>query len=135
MSRLVKDKALILTAALPNGAASANTDGIDLKGGGSNVEHAAEVEFQLDAPALTTSQLGDTQTITYIVQMDDDSAFGSATTLYTLVVQTGAGGAGDGAEVIRFRCPTNVERYMRVRATKTGASNASTASMTLTALF
>lgn len=135
MTFALKDKSLIITTALPNGAASTSSTGIDLVAGtvGDNL---ADVEFVVEAPALTTSQLGDGQTITYIVETDNDSAFGSATTVISsLILQTGAGGAGDGAETARFRLPSNCERYVRVKATKTGASNASTASFTFYPVF
>lgn len=122
------DKTLIVTKALPNGAASITSDAIDLA---SNGEFLADCEFELTVPALTTTELGDTQTITYIVETAPTSAFSSITTLNSaLAVSTGAGGAGDVAVSKRFRVPTGVARYIRIKATKTGATNASTASLT-----
>jgi len=125
----LQDKLLIVTKALPNGAASITSDAIDLETSGG--EFLADVEFELTVPALTTGQLGDTQTITYIVETSASSGFGSITTLNSaLAVSTGAGGAGDVAVSKRFRVPSNVLRYIRIKATKTGATNASTASLT-----
>jgi hypothetical protein len=129
----LRDKSLIQTKALPNGAASTVTDGFDLESTGG--EFLADVELELSVPALTTGQLGDTQTITYSVEMSATSGFDSTTVLASSIgVQTGAGGAGDAALVRRFRLPTTVLRYVRVKATKAGATNASTASMTVSIL-
>lgn len=125
----LQDKTLIITQALPNGAASVTSTAIDLESTGG--EFLADVEFELTVPALTVTQLADTQTITYIVETSASSGFGSITTLNaSLAVSTGAGGAGDVAVSKRFRVPSNVLRYIRIKATKTGASNASTASLT-----
>jgi hypothetical protein len=130
----LRDKSLIFTNALPNGAAATTSTVIDLESTPPG-DFLAPIEFELTVPALTTTQLGDTQTITYSVEMSATSGFGSTTVLYgSIGVQTGAGGAGDVALTRRFRLPTNVLRYVRVRATKTGASNASTASMIVSVL-
>lgn len=131
----LRDKTLTLTAALPNGAASTTTAAIDLESVSPNSDFLADVEFELTVPALTVSQLADTQTITYIVETSATSGFGSITTLIaSLAVSTGTGGAGDAAVSRRFRLPSNCQRYVRIKATKTGASNASTASMTFALL-
>lgn len=125
----LQDNNLIVTKALPNGAASVTSDAIDLES--TSGEFLADVEFELTVPALTTTQLGDTQTITYIVETSAAADFGSITTLNaTLAVSTGAGAAGDVAVSKRFRVPSAVLRYIRIKATKTGATNASTASLT-----
>jgi len=132
----VRDANLIKTKALPNGAAAVNSDGIDLGALSGRGARLAEAEFLLTAPALTTTELADTQTITYKFQHDDDAAFGSPTTLADgVIVQTGAGGAGAVGQTFRLRPPTNCQRYVRIVATKTGASNASTASLTFELLF
>ncbi len=127
------DKSLTITQALPNGAASTTSTAIDLESTGG--EFLADVEFEVAVPALTTGQIGDTQTITYIVETSESSGFGSVTTLIaSLAVSTGAGGAGCAAVLARFRLPSTVQRYVRIKATKTGASNASTASLTFRCL-
>ena len=120
------------TAALPNGAATTTTTGIDLETVSTSADFLARAEFLLSAPALTTGQLADTQTITYSIETATDAAFTSPVVFNaSMFVQTGAGAAGDVAKSARFRLPTNVLRYVRAKAIKTGASNASTASMTL----
>lgn len=125
----LRDKTLTQTKALPNGAANTSTDGFDLET--ASGEFLANVELQLTVPALTVTEIADTQTIAYTVEMSAASNFGSTTTLGTLVTSTGAGGAGCAAVAKSFRLPSTVQRYIRVKSTKTGASNASTASMTV----
>lgn len=112
----VADYSLRRAKALPAAASTAtSTDGIDLR---LDRHFLAEVEFRLTAPALTTTILPDTKTCTYSIEMDDDSGFGSPTVLYpSVLVQTGAGGAGAAAAEYRFRVPAEVQRYIRAKAT------------------
>jgi hypothetical protein len=124
---LRKDEELVQPITLPNGAATTNSLGIDL-GNSSRGDFVADCELVVNAPELTTGELGDTQTITYSVRHDDNADFSTDEALFnSVIVQTGAGGVGDGAEEKRLRLPTNVKRYIRLRAVKTGATNASTA--------
>jgi hypothetical protein len=126
----LRDNSLIQTKALPNGAASTVTDGFDLET--ASGEFLADVELDLTVPALTATEVADTQTITYIVETSATPGFGSVTTLMTL--QTVTGSTGVAALNRRVRLPSTVQRYVRVKATKTGASNASTSSMTVSLL-
>jgi len=131
----VADVGLKVTKALPNGAASITSDGIDL-GHSTRGDHLAACTLVLNAPACTTTQLGDTQTLTYSIEHDDASDFGTVATLFSsVIVQTGAGGAGDVAAEKEFSLPPDVKRYVRAKCTKTGATNASTASLTLALKF
>lgn len=131
----VKDAELIETKALPNGAASTYTDAFDL-GMGSMGQFAANCELVISAPALVVGDLADAATMKYSVQMDSDSGFGSATTIYPdVITQTGAGGAGAAAATARVRLPTNCERYVRVRATNSASGDASDKSMTVSLVF
>lgn len=135
MTYRIEDAALKRTFALPNGAATTNSTGIDLESnpGGSFV---ADTEVVINAPALTTTEIGDTQTITYSLRHSDAADFsGDSELLGGLIVQTGAGGAGAAAAEKRVRLPSDVKRYVRLRAVKTGASNASTASATAKLVF
>jgi hypothetical protein len=135
MTFQVEDASLQRPITLPNGANTTNSNGIDLESqpGGSFV---ADTEVVINAPALTTGQLGDTQTITYSLRHSPNADFSGDSELYGgLIVQTGAGGAGAAAAERRVRLPTNVHRYVRLRAVKTGASNASTASGSMKLVF
>jgi len=131
----LQDAALNVSKALPAGAAAVNSDGIDLRKSSLGA-HLADVEFILTAPALATGDLGDTHTMTYKIQMDDDAAFGSPTDLMEdVIIQTGAGGAGAAGATYRFRVPSNVERYIRFVATASNADDASGKSATLEPVF
>jgi len=135
MGYAVKDTALKVTKALPNGAATVYSDGIDL-GHGSKGDFLANAEFKVSAPALTTAQLPDTKTMTYTLQHDDAAGFGTVADLLPgVIVQTGAGGAGAAAATFTIRLPVDVKRYVRVKAVGSAAGDASAASMTFEVLF
>lgn len=135
MSYAVRDKSLKVTKALPNGAATTISDGIDLMNGSFGVFTAA-TELLLSAPALTTTELPDTKTVKYDVFHDTASDFSTeAKLIEDLITQTGAGGAGAAAATARLRLPTNVKRHIRIKATNDGAGDASAKSMTIELLF
>lgn len=131
---LLKDALLRSTHALPNGAATTNGAGIDLANS-TRGEFVAECEAVITAPALTTGELGDGQTIAYHLYHDTAVGFGSETLIATLGTQTGAGGAGAAAAEYRIKLPSTVKRYLRLKTVKTGASNASTKSAILELAF
>lgn len=134
MSFLMKDANLKQTKALPTGASSVTSSPIDLETS-TRGDFLANVEFLLSAPALAVGQLANASTMTYIIEHDTDSAFGTAATLIDkAIVQTGAGGVGAAAATYRFRVPTNVKRYIRAKATNSAAADASASSLTLEAL-
>lgn len=123
-----KDASLSVTKALPNGAATVNSDGIAIGAGLLGVDH----EFELLAPVLTTARLGDAQTMTYSIQTASDAAFTSPTTIYpSLIVQTGAGAAGAAAASRRFSLSSDQTGYVRAVAVKSGSGDASGASLEL----
>lgn len=134
----VRDASLQVTKALPNGAADIYTDGIDL-GGSSRAQFDGghRAELLIEAPALATADLGDGATMKYEVQHDTDSAFGTAESLYGTpnLTQTGAGGAGAAAATKRVALPTDVKRYVRVKATNSAAGDASDKSVTVSLVF
>lgn len=131
----IADVNLKVTKALPNGAATITSDGIDL-GHSTRGDHLAMCSLVLNAPACTTGELGDTQTLTYSIEHDDASDFSGVATLFSsVIVQTGAGGAGAVAAEKEFTLPPDVKRYVRAKCVKTGATNASTASLTLALKF
>lgn len=127
---LVSDANLKVTKALPNGAATIYSDGIDL-GHTSRGDFLADVELYITAPALATGIMGDGKTLLYSVQHDTDPAFGTAAVLLTNVLtQTGAGAAGCAAATVSVRLPVDVNRYIRVRAIGSAAGDCSTGSLT-----
>lgn len=134
----LRDAALRVTRALPNGAATVNsTAGIDLghintRGG----RLVADFEFLLTFPTLNATALPDTQTVTYSIITSASSDMSSPTVTHSgVAVQTGASSAGAPGGTFRFRLPTDCQRYVGIRAVKTGAADASGSSATLEALF
>ena len=79
-------------------------------------------ELLVSAPALDATALPNTETVTYKLQHDSDSAFGSATDTADILTQTGAGGTGADAAEARFAIPTDGERYWRVVATTSSST-------------
>lgn len=121
----IRDADLSKTKALPDGAATIATDGLFLNTDDRST-FTKNVELQITAPVLTTAELPDTETMTYDVYHDDASDFSGEVLLAgSVVVQTGAGGAGDAAATGRVRLPTTVKPYIRVKATNSGAGDAS----------
>ncbi len=133
MSFAVKDNQLVQTKALSNGAGNTAIDGFDLGHNAAKLgRNLADFEILIEMPALTTTELPDTNTYIMSIEMDDNSAFSSATVLHAEVLrQTGAGGTGAVAASVRVRLPSNVERFVRVKGTKTGTGNVSAKVMTV----
>lgn len=134
---LTADALLKVTRALPAAASSTvNSTGINLEEG-TRGDLLADCELLLTYPALSTTILPDTRTMTYTIQHDTDAAFGTATSLTggSNVLQTGAGGVGAAGGTLRVRLPTNVKQYIRLQITS-GASttDASATSATLQVL-
>lgn len=123
---------LTKSKALPNGAATVATDGIQLHNEASGEFHV-DCEIEIAAPVLTTAELPDAQTMIYDIYHDDASDFSGEVLLASAVItQTGAGGAGDAAETQIYKPHTATKRHIRVKATNSGAGNASAKSVTVT---
>jgi hypothetical protein len=132
---LSRDYGTKVTKALPNGAATIYTDGLDL-GHTENGIPPLGSHLEIAAPLLAFADLGDAATMKYDVQCDTDSAFGSATTLAKeVVVQTGAGGVGAAAQTVLYAIPPHCERYIRVAATNSAAGDASDKSVIANLVF
>jgi hypothetical protein len=132
----LKDELLTVSKALSNGAGSVETDGIDLGHGTNESVTLSDFELEIVAPALTTTLLPNSETMKYIIEHDDDPAFGTvATVIDNALVQTGADGAGAAAATGRARLPSTCKRYIRMKVTKTGTGNASTVSGILRLVF
>lgn len=123
------DEQLRQTKALPNGAANITTDAIDLETSARG-DFVVTADLLIEAPVLTTAELPNTETMTYDVVMSDNADLSSPTTLYAgVLVQTGTGGAGAAAAEQRVGLPTDVKRYIGVKATNSGSGNASSKSV------
>ncbi len=137
MSLLLKDTQLKGTRALPS-AASTTVDGATIDTGASTrADFVAPCEFLLTVPALNTTQLPDTKTVTYSVLESANSDMSSPTVKYTgVLTQTGAGSAGAAGATFKFRTEVNPSRYVGVRAvTGSGTGDCSAASATLEMLM
>lgn len=117
----LRDADLLKTIALPNGAATVTSTGIDL---GSN-RQGSPAELLVLAPALNTTQLPNTQTMTYSVEFSAASDFGTVTRAIPVGVQTGASSAGAAADQYRCGIASDADRYVRLKAVKSGTGDAS----------
>ena len=132
---MTRDYSTKVTVALPNGAATVYTAGLDL-GHTENGIPPAGSYLEIAAPLLAFADLGDAATMKYDVQCDTDSAFGSPTTLAKeVVVQTGAGGVGAALQTVLFAIPPHAERYLRVAATNSAAGDASDKTLAANLVF
>lgn len=131
----VKDAALSVTKALPNGAATTSSDGLDL-GIGANGDFLTDCELLIESPALAVGPMADAKTMKFSVYHDTASGFGTEVLLAAdVLVQTGAGGVGVAAKSARFRLPSSVSRYIRVKATGSASGDASGSSFTASLVF
>jgi hypothetical protein len=132
----VKDAGAKVTKALPNGAATIYSDGIDTETTPTG-SHLSDVEWLLTAPALTVADLGNGDTMKYSILTDTVSPIdGSSTVLFAdCITQTGAAGAGAAAATWRFKLPSNAGRIVGFKAVNSAAGDASDKSATLEALF
>ncbi len=132
----LRDAALKQTKALPASATNAVTDGFQVSVTGYNHDWNTRAELYIEAPALTTGELPDAQTMTYIVEHATDAAFTIPVSLYgTVLTQTGAGGNGAAAATKRIALPSDVYAFVRVKATKSGSGSAATKSVAASLLF
>ncbi len=138
----LQDASLTLTLALPSAASTTVTSatGIDTGVTTGDAIQPGQIEFLLSAPALNTTQLPDTKTVTYNVIVSAASTLGTPTTMLAAVItQTGAGGVGAAAATYRFRLPSSLpgtaSRYVGFTAvTGSATGDCSASSATLKAL-
>lgn len=135
MPRNIKDSQLVNTRALPNGAATVNSAGIDL-GLTPRSDFVAGAEFLIEAPALGATPLPDAKTMKYSLYHDTAADFGTETPLYLdEITQTGAGGVGAVAASKRLGIPSDVKRYVRMKIVGSASGDATAASATLSLVF
>jgi hypothetical protein len=130
----VRDAALKLTRALPNGAATVYASpGIDLGKVTSQGSNPGEIEFLLSAPAMNTTQMPDAKTMKYSILLDTvDPIDGSSVAEHTdILTQTGAGGAGCAAASVRFRIRSDANRIVGFKIAGSASGDASGVSATL----
>jgi hypothetical protein len=114
--RNLRDADLIETKALPAAAStSVQTDPIDT-GVRTSRAIASPVEARLKIPALSTTIVPDTKTVTAIIEGAFDEAFTTPETLRSKVF-TGAGGVGIDEVDLRIVLPDDCPRYVRGKVT------------------
>lgn len=121
--RRIQDSQWTASDALPN-AASTTVSGtvIDLDSGSARTnfgELPENIEAVIQIPALTTTMLPDTRTLTVTLLGGDTN--NPATQIGEAIVITGAGGAGAPANEAHFRFAPAGHRYVRAQYV-TGAS-------------
>lgn len=111
--------------ALPASASSSTqSTAIDL---GTDQHKIEEIELELTIPALSSTIVPDTRTVTGIIESSTTSNFAAVSQTLLSEVSTGAGGEGVPAFSKRVRLPSNCARYVRFRvafgaSTTTGAA-------------
>lgn len=135
-NRKMKDAALKVTKALPAGAASTTTDGLntDVSARG---EQPGNMELLLTYPALTLAELPDTKTMSYSIICSGNADLSSPTVIFpNVVVQTGAtaNATCPGGE-FRIRLPSNGAQHWGVKATGVSTVDGSAKSMTAEFVF
>lgn len=147
MSPILQDALLVSTVTLPAGATTTNGNGINLNNNSAAGEFSAagagdfcpsmEGELLINAPALTATQLPNTDTITYNVMSSQNANLSSPTTVVAgILVQTGASSAGAAAAQARYRPPTNAQQYFFLQAVGSASGvAASNASATMGLVF
>lgn len=129
-SRNVQD-ALINPAAfaLPSSASSSTTSAaIDF---GADEHKPEEIELELSVPALSSTIIPDTRTVTYIIESSTTSNFAAVAQTLLSETVTGADGGGAPAFKKRVRLPSNCARYVRFKITF-GASTTTGAAISAT---
>jgi hypothetical protein len=134
-SPLLGDALLITSVALPVGANTVTSAGIDLQTD-ANSQFLPNGELLVSAPALTVTQLPNTQTIQYSVVTSANANMSNPTVVdLNGMTQTGAGGAGAAASSFRFKPASNTQRYIAIRAVNSGSGDCSSASVTMQLVF
>lgn len=101
--------------ALPASASSSTQSAaIDL---GADEVKPDTVELELSVPALSSTIVPDTRTVTLIVESSTTSNFAAIARTLASKTLTGAGGAGIAASKLRARLPSDCERYVRFKVT------------------
>jgi hypothetical protein len=137
--RAILDANYKVTTALPASAsATVNGTSMDLGDAVSGIPYATTetINLQVLAPALSTTILPDTRTMTYTIQDSaDNSSFAAIGTL-AAQVQTGASSAGAAAATYTFKLPPNTRRYIRLSiASGASTTDASATSATTQLVF
>lgn len=129
--RAIIDANYKVSTALPASAGTVHGASLDLGDAVSGIPYATTetVNFQVVAPALTTTQLPNSATVTYTIEDSADNITFVAISSLATLVQTGASSAGAAASTLTVKLPPATRRYIRVSAvTATSPGDCSAAS-------
>lgn len=118
----MKDLNLTVTRALTASDGTVTSDDIDLGasssqgGAGSSVKDA---ELVIEVPSLSGSELASADTLTLTVQSGDSATPSTSMNLVKVITGTGSTIA---AQEVKFRLPSNVGRYVNVKAVTAGTT-------------
>jgi len=131
----VRDAGQKVTRALPNGSANVTSSALDLQNS-SRGSFLAAAELLISAPAMGATPMPDAKTMKYDIIHSDNADLSSSATLFAAAItQTGASGAGCAAATFRWKPPSDVKRYIGVKATGSAAGDATASSFTIEMLF
>lgn len=112
------------TVALPSAAGTVRSDAIDLRGSDNQAGgFSVPIELRVTAPVMDVNQLPNDNTVIYSIEHGNDP--NALTWLATIGTQTGAAGAGAAAAEFRFRPPSTIGRYVKVKAVTNAAVDVS----------
>jgi hypothetical protein len=131
------DAQLAAYTALPSSTTAVTSTAIDTGVRSANAI-APKIDLFLSAPALSTAQLPDGKTMTYtIIQSPNPDLSGYTPLNNSVIVQTGAGGAGAAGATARVSTPDVMSRYIGFTVTPaaSGTGDASGTTATMQMLF
>jgi len=122
--------------ALPAAAGSVESTALDFNAKTALAYSAENYHIEIVAPVLTTTELPDAETTTYMLEESDDNSTFSELYGAGKLVQTGAASAGAAAATVKVALPPDHKQYVRVKATgSTTIGDQSGKSVTIRALF
>lgn len=131
--RAIKDAQFVHAKALPAAGASNNSATFDL-GAGGYVPESIEVEISI--PALAAHSDTAKNLVITVQDSANDSSYSSISAPAITVTRPGIASTGTSAEVIRFRLPAGVRRYIQFnQAVDSGGPTLTASSVTYSLLF
>lgn len=129
-----RDAELMIEDSLPGAGASVAFGVFDL-GNSRRGDFVARCELMVEWPAMTTLELPDTESLTWVVEHGDAADVSDAAAIATGTLATGADGAGSPPGKHRLHLPLNVKRFVRVTLTNSGAGDPSAKTATVAIVF
>lgn len=133
LHRAIKDASYVHAKALPAAGASNNSATFDLGAGGFVPE---QIEVEISIPAMSAHSDNTKNVIITVQDSANDSSYASLDSPAITVTRPGVASTGTSAEVIRFRLPAGVRRYIQFnQAVDSGGPTLTAKSVTYSLLF